>query len=253
MLRYLIAAAMIAACSTFQAFAQPKQNAPAADQPAPPAPYAVLKVSPPKPFADASLRAFRATLTALAKRKDRAALAKLVVTKDFFWLKEDGDAARPNKAGIDYLATALNLSAKDGSGWDTLAQLTSDETATPYPDRPNTVCSPAGPDFKMEDLQKLMAATKTDLGDWGFLANDGVGVRATANAKAPLIEELGMQFVRVMPDSAPNASQDFMRIVTPSGKVGFVSADAVNPLGSDQLCYIKVGDSWRIAGIIGGQ
>ena len=48
-----------------------------------------------------------------------------------------------------------------------------------------------------------------------------------------MIEKLGMQFVRVMPDMAPNASQDFMRVVAPSGKVGFVAAEAINPLGSD--------------------
>ena len=40
----------------------------------------------------------------------------------------------------------------------------------PYPDRPNTVCSPAGPEFKTEDLEKLVEATKTDIGDWGFTA-----------------------------------------------------------------------------------
>ena len=56
-----------------------------------------------------------------------------------------------------------------------------------------------------------------------------------------------------MPDIAPNASQDFMRIVTPSGKVGFVPAEAINPLGSDQLCYGKdAAGAWKIVGMIGG-
>ena len=89
------------------------------------------------------------------------------------------------------------------------------------------------------ELEKLAETTKTDIGDWGFTAADGVEVRATAPQNAPVIEKLGMQFVRVMPDMAPNASQDFMRVVTPSGKVGFVAAEAINPLGSDQLCYGK--------------
>lgn len=219
---------------------------------APPAPYTTLAVSPPKPSTDASLSAFRKELAGIAQRKDRPALAKLVLVQGFFWITEAGNAAA-KKTGIDALATALSLAAKDGSGWESLGEFAADETAAPYPDRPNTVCSPAGPEFNAADLEKLAAATKTDLGDWGFTSADGVEVRAAALANAPVIEKLGMQFVRVMADTAPNASQDFMRIVAPSGKVGFVAAEAINPLGSDQLCYGKdPTGAWKIVGMIGG-
>ena len=220
---------------------------------APPAPYTALKITPPKPYTDPSLAAFRKELAAIAQRKDRPALAKLVTVQGFFWLKEDGNAAG-KKTGIEALATALSLAAKDGSGWDSLAEFAADESAQPYPDRPNTVCSPAGPEFNPQDLEKLAEATKTDMGDWGFTSADGVEVRATAAPNAPVIEKLGMQFVRVMPDMAPNASQDFMRVVAPSGKVGFVAAETINPLGSDQLCYGKdAGGAWKIVGMIGGE
>ena len=219
----------------------------------PPAPYTALAVAPPKPYTDPSLAAFRQQLAAVAQKKDRAALAKLVLAKDFFWMKEEGNAAG-KKTGIEALATALSLAAKDGSGWETLSEFVSDETASPYPDRPNTVCSPAGPDFKMEDLEKLVAATKTDIAEWGFTAEENIEVKASAQANAPVIEKIGMIFVRVMPDLAPNASQEFMRIVTPSGKVGFVPAEAINPLGSDQLCYGKdAAGAWKIVGMIGGE
>ncbi len=219
----------------------------------PPAPYTALAVAPPKPYTDPSLAAFRQQLAAVAQKKDRAALAKLVLAKDFFWMKEEGNAAG-KKTGIEALATALSLAAKDGSGWETLSEFVSDETASPYPDRPNTVCSPAGPDFKTEDLEKLVAATKTDIGEWGFTAEENIEVKASAQANASVIEKIGMIFVRVMPDLAPNASQEFMRIVTPSGKVGFVPAEAINPLGSDQLCYGKdAGGAWKIVGMIGGE
>ena len=227
---------------------------PQAQQPptAPPAPYSVLKVAPPKPSNDPSLAAFRKELAGIAQRKDRPALAKLVTVQGFFWLKEEGNAAG-KKTGIEALATALILAAKDGSGWERLGEFAADETAQPYPDRPNTVCSPAGPEFNEQELDKLAEATKTDAGDWGFTSTDGVEVRATAAQTAPVIEKLGMQFVRVMPDTAPNASQDFMRIVAPSGKVGFVAAEAINPLGSDQLCYGKdASGAWKIVGMIGG-
>ena len=42
-------------------------------------------------------------------------------------------------------------------------------------------------------------------------------------------------------------------IVTPSGKTGFVPAEALNPLGNDQLCYSKEGGGWKISGVIGGE
>src|SRR6476661_8360617 len=59
---------------------------------APPAPYAALKVSPPKPYKDPAFEAFRKELATIAQRKDRPALAKLVVVQGFFWLKETGNA-----------------------------------------------------------------------------------------------------------------------------------------------------------------
>lgn len=220
---------------------------------APPAPYTALAVSPPKPSTDASLAAFRKEVLAIAQKKDRAALAKVVLGQGFFWLKEEGNAAG-KKTGIEVLSTALGLAAKDGSGWESLGAYAEDETAATYPDRPNTVCSPAGPDFDVQALEKLVEATKTDLGDWGFTSAADVEVRQAAQANSPVIEKLGMIFVRVMPDMAPNASQEFMRVVAPSGKVGFVAAEAINPLGSDQLCYGKdAAGAWKIVGMIGGE
>ena len=217
-----------------------------------PAPYTALAVAPPKSSEDASLAAFRKELMAVAQKKDRAALSKHVIVQGFFWLKESGNAAG-KKTGIEALATALSLAAKDGSGWETLSAFAEDDTAAAYPDRPNTVCSPAGPQFNPADLEKLAETTKTDVGDWGFTAAPDVEVRAAAQPNAPVVEKLGLIFVRVMPDMAPNASQDFMRVVTPSGKVGFVAAEAINPLGSDQLCYGKdASGAWKIVGMIGG-
>lgn len=220
---------------------------------APPAPYTALAVAPPQPYTDPGLTALRKELVAIAQRKDRPALARHVLAQGFFWLKESGNAAG-KKTGIEALATALSLAAKDGSGWESLGAFAEDETAAPYPDRPNTVCSPAGPQFNPADLEKLAETTKTDIGEWGFTAEENVEVRAAAQQNSPVIEKLGMIFVRVMPDTAPNASQEFMRVVTPSGKVGFAAAEAINPLGSDQLCYGKdAAGAWKIVGMIGGE
>jgi hypothetical protein len=42
-------------------------------------------------------------------------------------------------------------------------------------------------------------------------------------------------------------------VVVPSGKVGYVPTDSIAPLASDQLCYLKDGSSWKIAGYVGVQ
>src|SRR5262245_38314721 len=82
-----------------------------------PQPYKVVPVEPAKPVADPSLDVFRKELGDIAKRKDRAALARLIVYRGLFW-EGDEKSADPRKSGIDNLAAALGLDAKDGSGWD---------------------------------------------------------------------------------------------------------------------------------------
>jgi hypothetical protein len=80
-------------------------------------------------------------------------------------------------------------------------------------------------------------------------------VHASAKPDSPVTEKLGLHLVRVYPDDSPAAAvlnPDFVRVVTPSGKTGYVSADLLSPLANEQLCYIKDGNAWKIAGYIGG-
>src|SRR6476660_9389763 len=97
-----IAAGLIAAPAAAQQPPRPAQTQPAPGQKgappqqaqppvAPPAPYAALTVAPPKPYTDPSLAAFRKELAAVAQKKDRPALAKLVLAQGFFWLRETGN------------------------------------------------------------------------------------------------------------------------------------------------------------------
>ena len=89
------------------------------------------------------------------------------------------------------------------------------------------ICAPADPTFEEKELEEVAKATQTDPGDWGFPVSDGVEVRAAPQPKAPVSEKLGLHFVRVMPDQpAPTAQNQapMLKIVTPSGKVGYVSA-----------------------------
>jgi len=222
--------------------------------PAPIKPYTPVAAPPPQPFSDPSFQAFRKQLTDIASHKDRAALAKLVVAQDFFWI-QDKDVANKSKTGIDNLAKAIDLDAKDGSGWDVLTGFANDPTAAELPDHKGVMCAPADPNIDPKAFEALANATHTDPSEWGYPLKDGVEVRSAAKPDAPVIEKLGPNLLRVLPDSTPpdNAGQPaFLHVATPSGKDGFIAMDAIAPLGGDEMCYSKDAGGWKIAGYFGG-
>jgi hypothetical protein len=256
-MRYAFMASSVAAVALLVAglLAPEPGLAQASRQPPPPAPvkpYKPVAVKPPTPLSDPSFEAFRKSLADIAQRKDRPALAKLVVSQGFFWM-QDRDRADKSRPGIDNLAKAMDLDAKDGSGWDMLAGYASDATAMPLPDRRGVVCAPSDPAFNPSELQAVGRATQTEPADWAYPSRDGIEVRAEARADAPVVEKLGMFFVRVLRNNAsPTDAAQFERIALPSGKTGFVPAETLMPLGGDQICYVKDAAGWKIAGYLGG-
>jgi hypothetical protein len=220
-------------------------------QPAAPRPYKAVAIAPPKLVSDASLDAFRKDLADFAQRKDRAALARVMVFRGFFWEGEDDKGADAKKSAIDNLAAALRLDAPDGSGWEMLGSLAAAANAAPDPDRRRVVCAPAAPTFDDDAFEELVETTQTDADDWGYPTAPDVEVRADPAAGAPVIENLGLHLVHT-PSSDAQAKADWIRVVTPSGKAGFAAATAIATLPSDRICYIKEATGWRIAGIIGG-
>ena len=213
-------------------------------------PYKAVAIGAPQAVSDASFEAFRKQLGAVVEKKDRKALAGLVV-QDFFWLGEKGNRADKKRSGVDNLAKAIQLDGKDAPGWELLGAASADPTGTPYPDRKDTICAPADPTFNMEEFEALVKSTGTEEDDWAFPAQQGIEVHAGAQPNSPVIEKLGMHFVRVLQEQTAQQSP-MIRVVTPSGKTGFVPPDALNPLGTDQLCYSKDGAGWKISGFVGG-
>jgi hypothetical protein len=240
---------------------QPKaQPAPAAPQqqpqqagPSAPKPYKPVAVQLPKPVADASFVAFRKLLAGIAQKKDRAGLARLVA-QNFFWVPEDKDVADRKKAPIDNLAKAIGLDGGDAPGWDLLAGYADEATADPDPDHPGVLCSPGEATFDDKAAEELATTTQTDPTEWGYPDKDGLEVRSAVEQNSAVIEKLGLHLVRVYPDDSPLAAVhgDVLRIVTPSGKLGYVPTDSILPLATDQLCYVKEGNAWKIAGMFGG-
>jgi hypothetical protein len=211
-------------------------------------------VKPPAPLNDPGFVALRKQIAEAAEKKDRAALAKLVVAQNFFWV-QDKDLADPHKSGIDNLAKAVGLDAKDGSGWDTLAGYANEPTASESPQQKGVFCAPADPAIDPQKLEALGKATGTDPAEWGYANKDGVELHQTAKPDSSVVEKLGLYLVRVLPDTGqgPNPNDPlFLHIAAPDGKTGYADAQLVSPLGSDQMCYAKDASGWKIAGYFGG-
>jgi hypothetical protein len=245
MLRTSAIATAALACALLPAAAQEQPNA------AQPKPYKTVAITPPRPFDDPAFDDLRKQLLEISERKDRAALSRLVVTLGFFWDRENGNGADRHKSGVDNLAAALGLSNTDGSGWDTLTTFAGDPTASLSPNHKKTICSPADPGHDRKALDQLIDETDTDPLDWGYPVSPSVEVRAAGDDAAPVIDRLGLYFVRILPD-AVTASPSYIHIAMPSGKTGFVAIDAVAPMGNDQICYVPVKSGWKIGGYVGG-
>jgi hypothetical protein len=222
-------------------------------------PYKSVAIVLPQPLKDASFEAFRNNLVEVARRKDRAALSKLVVYKGFFWERQDGDHSGKTKSGIANLAAALglDLSEDPDTGWDMISIFAADSTAFLLPGRKDVVCGPADPDFKDDEFRALMETTQTDVSDWIYPLAAGLQLRAAPRTDAPVSETLGLTFLRVLAFDAPNeasnpSAAEFVRVIAPSGKTGFVKVDGIASLGVSQLCYVKEADGWKVAGVLGG-
>lgn len=220
------------------------------------APYQPVATTLPQSVNDASFDAFRKRLGEVAVKKDVAGLKGLIASDGFFWKSEKGDRADKAKSGYDNLAAAMHLDATDGSGWDQLASYAFDPTATSISTPKDVICSPADPVFDEHEFETLLKASGTALEDWGYPLLAGIEVRSGRAANAPVIEKLGLHFVRVLADenagNVPPNQVPTLRVATPSGKTGFIPAYALAPLGNDQLCYRKGGDGWKITGYVGG-
>src|SRR6266853_104002 len=94
----------------------PAQNQQKGPPPLAPArPYKPVAIVPPAAMTDAGFETLRQQLAEASKRRDRAALAKLVAAQGFFWERENGEGADKRKTGIDNLSAALGLNNKDSA------------------------------------------------------------------------------------------------------------------------------------------
>lgn len=233
----------------------PQADAPAQDQPAPPKAYKPVAITMPATVDDPTFAAFRKQLAAVAASKDMTALGKMVVARGFFWQRDDsGDSAEKGRSGIGNLSRVIGLQAADGSGWDILTSYAEDDSATPMTDRKGVVCAPADPTYDEKAFEALLDATATDPYEWGFPFADDVDIRSGPKADSPVMAKLGLNLVRIYPDenqTDASPAPESLRVVAPSGKLGYVPIDAIAAFGNDQMCYAKEAGGWKITGYVG--
>ena len=237
-----------------------KSDRPAAEKSAPapgaPGPYKAVTIALPQNHKDKSFEAFREQLAGIAERKDRAALAKLI-HKNFFWERQSGNGADAKKSGIANFAAAIGLDNGEDpeGGWEVIAIYAEDPTAFQLSDKPGAICGPADPNFDENAFQALLESTKTDISDWVYPIATGVEMRAAPRANAAVVEKVGLTFIRAMPSDAPPDSaneSEYINVMLPSGKAGFVRLQDLASLSISQICYVKDGEAWKIAGVLGG-
>ena len=104
------------------------------------------------------------------------------MAQGFFWL-QDKDLADKRKSGIDNLAKAIGLDAKDGSGWEMLDGYATDPTGMPMPDRQGVVCSPADSDFRYERVRRLAQVDANGPGRLGLSQSRTASRRAAPRSR----------------------------------------------------------------------
>src|SRR5262249_57449904 len=88
-------------------------------------------------------------------------------------------------------------------------------------------------------------------GEGGCAERGGGGVRGGPKADAGVTERLGVALVRGPIDESPlhaveGTSAAWLRVVAPSGKIGYIPAGTIGALVSDQICYSKDASGWKI-------
>ncbi|HZS63069.1 MAG TPA: hypothetical protein VFA53_01010 [Xanthobacteraceae bacterium] len=216
---------------------------------APAEPYEQVTVALAPAVKDHALDVFRKRLAAIASRKNRGQLAA-VVAQDFFWERGPGIRAAAEKSPIDTFSEAIGLNSDDG--WQSLADYANEPSVSRAPHREDLACTPAVPIFDAAQFAALLKATGSDFGEWGYPEQPAIPIHERPQPDSKVLDKLGMYFVRVLPDEM-EAEQPgpMLRIVAPSGTLGYIDINLLLPLGIDQLCYKKESGAWKIAAYIG--
>lgn len=210
---------------------------------------------------DAAFNNFRKQLIEAVNKKDSATLFSLVapgfVPTMNNMLTSDFDAGRDAQHnfrvvfGFRPAGKDADDSVEGGPFWEALAVFVNENTY--YQLKPNLICSPmAASIVEPEAFEKARAAIDTpeEIATWYFTLRP-TPVQKSPQDNGPAVAQLSLEAVAILkaePAAETGQTPTHFEILLPSGRTGWIAADAVRPLQADQLCYAQTAKGeWKIA------
>jgi hypothetical protein len=230
-------------------------------------PYPEIKVDIDEAYRpEAAFEAMIARLSAAVAKKDEQALFAHV-GPNFVWTV-DGTMAEDFDLGRDVLHNfkvvfGFRDLGKDADGgvqngpfWSALAAFLEDKTYYKATDSGNLICGPIRASFVNEstfDQASKKIAGADDQLDWYFTVGDTAVAKAPGD-RGPPVGKVGRVALPVLstspaakPGEAAQPVPDFLEILMPSGKTGWIPASSAKPLSAEHLCYAKTASGeWKI-------
>jgi hypothetical protein len=216
---------------------------------------------------DPAFNAMTKKLADAVAKKDQAALFSLV-GPTFVWTLEGAltdeldlgrDALHNFKVVFGFRAVGADKDGgvDQGPFWDGLAALIEDKTYYKATDSGNLICAPTRGNVADQDVfdQARNKIEGTDEGaDWYFTLAP-TNVAKAPNDKGPPVAKVGTIALPVLstsPAAKPNQPAppaQFLEVLLPSAKTGWIPAAAARPLSLERLCYAKTAaGEWKIVG-----
>ena len=211
---------------------------------------------------DAAFNKFRAEFIDAVAKKDAQALFALAAP-GFVWTLNDSLLAGNFDPGRDpqhnfRVVFGFRAAGKDADGdvengpfWDALAAFANDGTF--YQANDSLICGPAAATIVDDEVFQQARATieTSDEGaDWYFIVRGTAVIKAPDDKDAP-IATAGLEAVPVLkihPPSDSRVAPAHYEVLLPSGRTGWIPANAARPLQTDRLCYaLTAKGEWKIS------
>jgi hypothetical protein len=142
----------------------------------------------------------------------------------------------------------------DGPRWDVLTAFAADGSYSQVTEGGNLVCSPISAEFDDEEYQRAREAIEPDDDgvEWYFTTTEVTVTKSPDNHSQPIgqLNGIAVPLLDVFPaavENQPTPPATYVKILMPSGKVGWIPAEVARPLSSDRLCYAKTpSGEWKI-------
>lgn len=230
-------------------------------------PYAAVKVQVEEAYKpDAAFEQMRKAFIDATRQKDANALFALV-SPGFTWTADGALAgdADPGRSPLHNFKVLFGFRAfgkdtdggvSDGPYWDDLSDFAADDSFYTVDQGPGIVCSPMAANVDDEDkLDQARRKIETggDVADWYFVGRDTKVFKSPDDKGLPVATLSKQAFPVLGTAPAARAGQPapeptHYEVLLPTGKTGWIAAEAARPLESSRLCFAKTarGD-WAIA------